>query len=136
VAFRWLGFPLPVLHRVQGDQASMGLRQRFAYAWPLRHVRDRCAPLALARMVPDSEKHPSVPELRRGEAWLRAFEGPVCLVWGERDPVLGRALSRHAEALPNAVVITTAAGHFLQEEVPDELLSAIALVARRCAGAG
>jgi hypothetical protein len=50
------------------------------------------------------------------------------LVWGERDPILGRALARHREALPQASVEVTQAGHFLQEEVPDGL-------ARRAEGA-
>jgi pimeloyl-ACP methyl ester carboxylesterase len=50
-------------------------------------------------------------------------------VWGERDPILGRALARHREALPQASVTTTSAGHFLQEEVPDELARAVRAVA-------
>ncbi len=69
-------------------------------------------------MVPDGPDHPSVAELERGEAWLRAFEGPLTLVWGMRDPILGRALARHERELPRARVVRTEAGHFLQEEVP------------------
>lgn len=129
LAFRYLGFPLPVLGRVQGDPGSMrGLPAR-AYRWPLRRVRDRVAPLALARMVPDGPDHPSLPALRRGEAWARGFDGPTALVWGTRDPILGRALERHERAFPAAEVIRTEAGHFLQEEVPDELAAAIRSVA-------
>lgn len=129
LVFRYLGFPLPVLGRVQGDPASMrGVAGR-AYRWPLRRVRDRVAPLALARMVPDGPDHPSVPALRRGEAWVRGFTGPAALVWGIRDPILGRALARHERALPAAAVTRTEAGHFLQEEVPGELAAAIRAVA-------
>lgn len=125
LVFRWLNLMPRLLHRAQGDPDSISGRTARAYRWPLRRLRDRRAPLALARMVPDSADHPSVPELRRGEAWARAFDGPMALVWGTRDPVLGRALKWHEEAFPQAPVTRTNAGHFLQEEVPDELAAAI-----------
>jgi haloalkane dehalogenase len=129
--FRGLGFPMNALARAQGDPGSISGEVARAYRWPLRRWRDRAGPLALARMVPSSPDHPSVPELRRGEAWARGFAGPVALVWGERDPILGRALRRHVEAFPRATVTRTQAGHFLQEEVPGELVAAIEDVDRR-----
>ena len=129
LAFRVLGVPQTILHRVQGDPASIRGDVAAAYRWPLRRWRERIAPLALARLVPDRPDHPSVPELRRGEAWIRSFQGPIELVWGLRDPVLGRALKRHQEAFPNAAVTPTEAGHFLQEEVPEELAAAVRRVA-------
>ena len=82
----------------------------------------------MARMVPDSPEHPSVPALRRGLSWIESFEGPTALVWGEKDPILGRALKRHIELLAHASVRRTEAGHFLQEEVPDQLADAISEV--------
>jgi pimeloyl-ACP methyl ester carboxylesterase len=133
-AFRVLGFPLGSLHRIQGDPASMRGKVARAYRWPLRRLRDRVAPLALARMVPDRPDHPSVPAILRGEAWARSFGGPVALVWGTRDPILGRALKWHEEAFPEAPVTRTDAGHFLQEEVPEELAAAVRWVAERLAG--
>lgn len=129
VAFRVLNFPVPVLGRVQGDARSISGDVAKAYAWPLRHVVDRAAPLALARMVPDREDHPTVAQLADGDAWVRGFRGPVELVWGLKDPILGRALKRHREALPHARVTETQAGHFLQEEVPDEIAAAVRRVA-------
>jgi haloalkane dehalogenase len=134
LVFRGLGFPqVGGLHRVQGDPASMRGATARAYRWPLAKLRDRAAPLALARMVPDGPDHPSLPELRRGEAWVRGFAGPLALVWGRRDPILGRQLRRHREAFPEAPVTETDAGHFLQEEVPDELAAAVRDVAARAA---
>jgi len=125
LAFRLLGFPQNALHKAQGDRSSIRGRTARAYRWPLRGWRRRAAPLALARMVPDGPDHPSVPALRRAEAWALGDAGPTALVWGTRDPVLGRALDRHAAAFPDAPVTRTDAGHFLQEEVPDELAAAI-----------
>ena len=56
---------------------------------------------------------------------MRRFEGPAELVWGLKDPILGRSLKRMREALPHARVTETEAGHFLQEEVPELLAEAI-----------
>ncbi len=131
--FRAGGFPQNVLGRVQADPATISGATARAYRWPLRGWRRRAAPLALARMVPDSSDHPSIPVLAEGERWARAFAGPAALVWGERDPILGRALGRHREALPRARVVETGAGHFLQEEVPEVLAEAIEAVARAAA---
>lgn len=125
LVFRLGGFPLPVLHRVQGDPRSIGPQQHRAYAWPLRRPWDRAAPLGLARMVPNRERHPSTAEMDRIGAWVATWRGPAALVWGVRDPLLGRALPRLAEALPQASVVETEAGHFLQEEVPGPLAEAI-----------
>lgn len=130
VLFRMLGFPLRSLDRVQGDRRSISGDVARAYRWPFRTLADRAAPLGLARMVPDSDTHPSVPGLREVDAWLRAFPGPVELIWGRKDPLLGGVLGRHVEALPRARVTETDAGHFLQEEVPDIIARGI----RRLAG--
>ncbi len=127
--FRGLGFPQNVLARVQGDRRSIRGDVARAYRWPLRGWRNRVAPLALARMVPDGPDHPSLPALQRGEAWVRSFLGPVELVWGTADPILGSALRRHERELPQATVTRTGAGHFLQEEVPEELAAAVEAVA-------
>ena len=129
VAFRLLGFPLNVLGRTQADPRSISGEVQRAYRWPLRHMRERVAPLAMARMVPSAPDHPSLPALREGEAWVRGFKGPVELVWGVRDPILGRALRRHREALPHARVTELEAGHFLQEEKPEEIAEALRRVA-------
>jgi cis-3-alkyl-4-acyloxetan-2-one decarboxylase len=127
--FRGLGFPQNVLGWIQGDWRSIRGEVARAYRWPLRTWKDRLTPLALARMVPDGPDHPSVPALRRGEAWVRSFTGPIALVWGTADPIMGPALRRHERELPQAVVTRTRAGHFLQEEVPAELAAAVAAVA-------
>lgn len=123
--FRGLGFPQNVLSRVQGDRSSISGEIARAYRWPLRHIADRVAPLALARMVPDSLRHPSVPALSRAQDVVTAWRGPTELVWGVRDPILGRVHAHVARLLPQARVTLTQAGHFVQEEVPTELASAI-----------
>lgn len=131
--FRGLGFPLGMLHLSQGDRGSIRGDVARAYRWPLRHRADRAAPLALARMVPDSLAHRSVPDLTRTQALFESARVPVALVWGTRDPILGRVINHLARLRPDAAVTRTDAGHFLQEEVPGPLADAILDVVGRAA---
>jgi pimeloyl-ACP methyl ester carboxylesterase len=128
LVFRLLNFPIPVMHMVQGDRSSIGWAEKKAYRYPLRRIRDRTAPLALARMVPTGLEHPSVEPMREVEAWAGSFSGPVRLVWGRADPILGRGLKAMRRLFPNAPAVETQAGHFLQEEVPEALAEAILAV--------
>ena len=129
--FERLGFPLGVLHWTQGDRKSIRGDVARAYRWPLARRADRAAPLALARMVPDSHEHPSIPELEICERVYREMKGPVALVWGTKDPILGRVVGHAARLRPDASVVKTGAGHFLQEEVPDPLADAVIDVVAR-----
>jgi cis-3-alkyl-4-acyloxetan-2-one decarboxylase len=125
VVFRLLGFPQNILHKVQGDPSSIQGTVAQAYRYPLRRLSERIAPLALARMVPSSLTHPSVKELEVCEEFIRTFHGPGIIVWGEKDPILGRVLRRTMELMPEAPVQRTTAGHFIQEEEPDAIARAI-----------
>ncbi|MGM0578489.1 MAG: alpha/beta fold hydrolase [Myxococcota bacterium] len=128
--FRGLGFPLQVLDRVQGDRSSIGRLERRAYRWPLRRLRDRAGPLALARMVPDREGHPTLRETPAIDRWYREMDGPVSLVWGTRDPILGGARFRMRQARQDARYHETGAGHFIQEEIPELIADEILEVTR------
>lgn len=131
VLFKRLRFPLDVLHMSQGDRSSIRGDVARAYRWPLATRADREAPLALARMVPDSLEHPSVPALKVTDELFRTIDVPVSIVWGDKDPVLGRVVNHLARIRPDATLVHTGAGHFLQEEVPDQLADAILDVAGR-----
>lgn len=127
--FRGLGFPQRGLALAQGDRRSIRGAVARAYRHPLRRPSANRAPLALARMVPDRLDHPSVARLAELQAWVQAWRGPCEVVWGTRDPILGRLKDRVARTLPNPRVTATDAGHFLQEEVPDVIAAAIRRVA-------
>lgn len=129
LAFRFLGFPQNALFTAQGDRSSIRGQVARAYRHPLRRLRDRTGPIALARMVPDSFEHPSIEPLRRVQAFTESFDGPAAIVWGDRDPVLGRVRGWIEQLLPQAAVTRTQAGHFLQEEVPHPIADAIRRVA-------
>jgi haloalkane dehalogenase len=125
LAFRYLNLTVRMLHRVQGDRSSIGPAERRAYRYPLARISDRAAPLALARLVPTSLDSPTLLTLREAHDWALEFAGPTRLVWGRRDPILGRTIHPMKKLFPNAEVTETGAGHFLQEEVPEELAEAI-----------
>ena len=133
LAFRVAALPQKRLGDVQGDRRSITRRATRAYEYPLRDLHDRAAPLGMARMVPDSLSHPSVTPLNQVQRFVEQFQGPSAVVWGERDPILGRLCSRVARHLQNAEVTRTQAGHFLQEEVPDLIAEAVVSVAARSA---
>jgi haloalkane dehalogenase len=128
-AFRLLGFPQIALWAAQGDKRSIRGDVARAYRYPLRGLANNGAPLALARMVPDSHHHPSIAPLARGRDLLERWQGPAAIVWGDRDPVLGSVRTAFERLLPQAVTTRTSAGHFLQEEVPGEIAAAVRQVA-------
>lgn len=130
LVFRGLGFPLWALDRAQGHRGSISGEVARAYAWPLARFRDRAAPVGLARMVPNAESHPSVPMLDEIGRFVTGFTRPIGLVWGTKDPILGRALERHERELRPVFAERTDAGHFLQEEVPEVLARRIAELVR------
>ncbi len=130
IAFRLFHFPQNALHKVQGDPESIKGGVAKAYQFPLKKFKDNLAPLALARMVPSSLTHPSVAGLQKCQALAESFKGPCEIVWGKKDPILGRVLPRIKNLLPQAGVTETGAGHFLQEEVPDQIAETIGRVAK------
>jgi cis-3-alkyl-4-acyloxetan-2-one decarboxylase len=131
MAFRIFGFPQNMLHKIQKNPDSISGNIARAYCYPLRKFRENLAPLALARMVPDGMDHPSVLPLQKCRALAESFSGPCEIVWGTKDPILGRALKRVRAVLPHARVTETAAGHFIQEEKPDLIAEAVKRVAQQ-----
>ena len=94
LVFRLGHFPQRGMWLAQGDKLSLRGAVARAYRYPLRGLRQNVAPLAMARMVPDSFDHPSIPALRRCEAFFSSYRGPAAIVWGDCDPVLGRLRGR------------------------------------------
>ncbi|MEL6324790.1 MAG: alpha/beta hydrolase, partial [Pseudomonadota bacterium] len=113
------------LPELQGDPSSIPPSVSDLYGRPVLESGNAKAPVALMRMVPDGPDHQSAANMRTIEAYVQALDIPVELVWGANDPILGEALSVMAQNFPDAPVLETPAGHFLQEEVPEEIAAAI-----------
>lgn len=120
-----LANPFQRLPRIQGDPASLDRDVIDLYARPVLESGNRKAPLAMMRMVPDGPDHPSAPAMRFVEDYVTGLNIPVEIVWGTRDPILGPGLPFMQNNFPKAPVQETEAGHFLQEEVPEEIAAAI-----------
>ena len=113
------------LKSVQGNPDSWTSEVAELYGRPVYESGNSKAPLAMMRMVPDGPNHPSTPSMRRVEEYVNTLEIPAEIVWGENDPILGRALPFMQQNFPNARLTKTTAGHFLQEEVPNEIAEAL-----------
>ena len=113
------------LKSVQGNPDSWTSEVAELYGRPVYESGNSKAPLAMMRMEPDGPNHPSAPSMRRVEEYVNTLEIPTEIVWGENDPILGRALPFMQQNFPNARLTKTTAGHFLQEEVPNEIAEAL-----------
>ncbi len=109
----------------QGDPASMPPEVTALYGTPVLESGNAKAPVALMRLVPDGPDHPSAEQMRFIEGYVKELDIPVELVWGMQDPILGPGLEPMKANFPDAQVTETQAGHFLQEEVPEEIAAAI-----------
>ena len=123
--FRGLNFPLSFLNRFAHVPGSFDSQTMKAYKYPFRKLKDNSGPLALARMVPNSMQHPSVPLEQEIEAYIQSYTGPAQIVWGMNDPVMWKLRRRTSRLLPQAKIVKTQAGHFVQEETPQEVIDAI-----------
>ncbi len=117
--------PFEQLARVQGDPNSWSEDVMSIYGKPVLESGNSKATLSMMRMVPDGPDHPSAIAMRDIEKYLNTLQIPAEIVWGMQDPILGRGISAMEANFPNASVTKTQAGHFLQEEVSNEIADAL-----------
>ncbi len=101
---------------------------RAGYALPFPTPESKAGVRAFPELVPVEPGHPNTAPMNRVRDALRAWTKPTLVVWGAEDRVLPAALA-HAfvDLIPGAEgpVLIEGAGHFLQEDAPDELRAAI-----------
>jgi len=122
------------MHRTQGDPDQLTADVANLYGKPVLESGNAKAPLAMMRMVPDGPDHPSTPAMRTIAHYVQGLDIPAEIVWGMRDPILGRGLPAMKQFFPEAPVTETQGGHFLQEEVPVEIASALLRVVDQVQG--
>ena len=123
--FRVFNFPISVLKKFEGIPGSYSKEDLKIYKYPLRKFKDNVGPLALARMVPNNMKHPSVSIEQEVEEFLKSYKGPAEIVWGVNDPVMWKLRRRTERLLPQAKTVKTDAGHFVQQESPEKVVESI-----------
>ena len=113
------------LPRTQGDPDSMPTEVTALYGRPVMESGNDKAPLAMMRMVTDGPEHPSAVQMRVIQKYVASLDIPVEIIWGMNDPILAKTLPLMKKNFPDAPVLETEGGHFLQEEVPTEIAAAL-----------
>lgn len=101
---------------------------RAAYAEPFPTSESKAGMLAFPDLVPAEPDHPNTEPMNRVRDALRSWTKPTLVVWGAEDAALPPALAHgFTELIPGAgePVVVDGAGHFLQEDRPDEVAAAI-----------
>lgn len=109
------------VHRVPADV-------RAGYDAPFPDKTYQAGARALPQLVPTSPKDPAVPANRAAWDALGRWEKPFLAVYGNRDPILGRADRPLIEHIPGAAGQPHAritGGHFVQEDCGPELAARI-----------
>lgn len=98
-----------------------------AYRAPFPDYWSRAGTLAFQREIPLTERDRSAALMGSIHKRIPELEVPALLVWGMRDPVFQPVfLDQWRELLPGAQTVELAeASHFLVEDCPDEVTSAI-----------
>ncbi|SPM36099.1 Lysophospholipase, alpha-beta hydrolase superfamily [Mycobacterium rhizamassiliense] len=97
---------------------------RAGYDAPFPDKRYQAGARAFPRLVPTSAHDPAVPANRAAWRALGEWEKPFLAIFGERDPILGRAdgpLIRHIPGAAGQPHARIHASHFIQEDSGPEL---------------
>ena len=101
---------------------------RAAYSEPFPTPESKAGVLAFPELVPAEPDHPNTAPMNRVRDALGSWTKPTLVVWGASDMALPPTLAHgFAERIPGAgePVVLEGAGHFLQEDRPEELAAAI-----------
>ena len=94
--------PFEQLARVQGDPSSWSDEVIKIYGKPVFDSGNSKATLSMMRMVPDGPDHRDAAAMRKIEEYVKTLQIPVEIVWGMKDPLLGKGLSAMEKNFPDA----------------------------------
>jgi len=115
--------PIGVHHKERLDARTMQ-----GYADPYSTWESRRAQLKSVRQIPYTRRHPTWRLLEEIGAELEGWEVPTQIIWGMRDPIfVPWFIEEFERRLPNhaPTVRIEDAGHFLQEDTPEPIITAI-----------
>jgi haloalkane dehalogenase len=108
-----------------GTQRQLGDDELAAYDAPFPDESLKAGPRAMPELVPYHPDHPAADDNRRAWARLTELDVPIVTAFSDGDPIMAgvdhvmqRAFAG-AQNQPHTTI--TGAGHFLQEDKPDDL---------------
>ncbi len=143
---QWLNFSQTVPELPIGDIVAMGTKKglsdtvKAAYVAPFPDETYKAGARRFPALVPVTPEHASVTENKAAWEVLGRFTKPVLTLFGDFDPVTKGGERVFHERVPGTKgqphTTIKDAGHFLQEDAPDELVAHIhALIANAKAAA-
>ena len=143
---QWLNFSQSVPELPIGEIVAMGTKKgltdsvKAAYVAPFPDETYKAGARRFPALVPVTPEHASVAENKAAWEVLARFTKPVLTLFGDSDPVTKGGERVFQERVPGAKgqphTTIKDAGHFLQEDAPDELVHHIhALIANAKAAA-
>ncbi|MDP6377155.1 MAG: haloalkane dehalogenase [Pseudomonadales bacterium] len=100
-----------------------------AYDAPFPDENHKAGPRKFPTLVPIIPDNPAIPANRAAWAEFERWEKPVLTAYGDSDPVTAGAHVRFQERVPGARgqahVTIEGAGHFLQEQAPEQLAQVV-----------
>jgi haloalkane dehalogenase len=128
-AVRSVGGELDIARLVEsGTQRGLTEEIRAAYSAPFPTPESKAGALAFPELVPVEPDHPTAAALEPVREGLSRWNKPAHVIWGAEDAVLPTAVAeRFISLIPGATgpELIADAGHFLQEDAPDEVAAAI-----------
>lgn len=132
---QWLNFSQTVPELPIGEIVAMGTKKglsdavKAAYVAPFPDETYKAGARRFPALVPVTPEHASVAENKAAWEVLARFTKPVLTLFSDSDPVTKGGERAFLERVPGAKgqphTIIKDAGHFLQEDAPDELVERI-----------
>ncbi len=126
---RELGGALDIGRLVEaGTAQGLDDEVRAAYDAAFPTPESKAGALAFPELVPTEPDHPNTAPMNLVRDALRNWRKPTLVIWGAEDTVLPSQYAQgFVELIPGArgPVLIEGAGHFLQEDRPDEVAEAI-----------
>lgn len=107
-----------------GTKRKLSRAERAAYDAPFPSARYKAGARAFPALVPTSPDDPAVPANRAAWARLGAWEKPFLTLFGQDDPILGRAdkpLQEHVPGARDQPHARLSGSHFVQEDAGVEI---------------
>lgn len=120
--FPWAMFPTGMSHPLRDSELA-------AYRAPFPDTRHEAGILQFPLLIAVQPDNPGVPLNRAAWERLRSFDKPFLTLWGARDPVARGVNLLLQRWIPGAAGqahhVFDDANHFIQEDVPEELVAHI-----------